>query len=426
MMCISRKKHLTTKHYSSILDKLRSVFLPQVLGFAFVFWSFAGQTFADTDNLKRQITALDPSCAIALNDERGKRIVAYNSEKLMIPASIIKIVIAQAAYDLLGKDFRFKTEFYTDQNHRLAIKGWGDPFLISEEIKLISEQSQIKKLAVISEILLDPSAFSSDVQIPGASNSLNPYDALNGALVVNFNTIFVGRTHSGEVYSAEEPTPLTALAVEKAVSIQPGKKERINLTENPQESLAYVGQLFSEFFKAADISLISKKLPQTIVNEKDWQLLYSHKSSRSLDFIFEGLMKYSNNFIANQVFLVIGAEKLGYPASLGKSRKVLQTYLKNKWGFNTSDMIMDEASGLSRKNRMTAAQVMTILETFRENSGLLSGRNNLKIKSGTLTGIYNYAGYIQTESGLQPYVIMTESNVNRRDKLLKLLTQTER
>lgn len=395
----------------------------KILGVVIVFWSLAVQAFADLKTLQQEIVAIDPACAVALNDESGKRIIAYNPDKLMIPASIVKIVIAQAAYDLLGKDFRFKTEFYTDQNYRLAIKGWGDPFLISEEINLISEQPQIKRLAVISEILLDSSTFSSDVQIPGTSNSLNPYDALNGALVVNFNTIFVGKTHSGAVYSAEEPTPLTSLAIEKANSIPPGKKERINLTGNPAESLAYVGQLFSEFFMAADIPVTSRKLTRTIVKEKDWQLIYRHHSSRSLKFIFEGLMKYSNNFIANQIFLVIGAEKMGYPASLSKSRKVLQTYLKNKWGFANADMVMDEASGISRKNRMTAGQMMTILETFRENSGLLSGKNNLKIKSGTLTGVYNYAGYIQTESGLRPFVIITENAVNHRDKLLKLLTQ---
>ncbi|MCG8333504.1 MAG: D-alanyl-D-alanine carboxypeptidase [Proteobacteria bacterium] len=395
----------------------------KILGVVIVFWSFAVQAFADLKTLQQEIVTIDPACAVALNDESGKRIIAYNPDKLMIPASIVKIVIAQAAYDLLGKDFRFKTEFYTDRNYRLAIKGWGDPFLVSEEINLVSEQPQIKRLPVISEILLDSSAFSSDVQIPGTSNSLNPYDALNGALVVNFNTIFVGRTHAGVVYSAEEPTPLTSLAIEKANSIPPGKKERINLTENPAESLAYVGQLFSKFFVAADIPVTSKKLTRTIVKEKDWQLIYRHHSSRSLTFIFEGLMKYSNNFIANQIFLVIGAEKMGYPASLSKSRKVLQTYLKNKWGFANADMVLDEASGISRKNRMTAGQMMTILETFRENSGLLSGKNNLKIKSGTLTGVYNYAGYIQTESGIRPFVIITENAVNQRDKLLKLLTQ---
>ena len=395
----------------------------KILGVVIVFWSFAVQAFADLKTLQQEIVTIDPACAVALNDESGKRIIAYNPDKLMIPASIVKIIIAQAAYDLLGKDFRFKTEFYTDRNYRLAIKGWGDPFLVSEEINLVSEQPQIKRLPVISEILLDSSAFSSDVQIPGTSNSLNPYDALNGALVVNFNTIFVGRTHAGVVYSAEEPTPLTSLAIEKANSIPPGKKERINLTENPAESLAYVGQLFSKFFVAADIPVTSKKLTRTIVKEKDWQLIYRHHSSRSLTFIFEGLMKYSNNFIANQIFLVIGAEKMGYPASLSKSRKVLQTYLKNKWGFANADMVLDEASGISRKNRMTAGQMMTILETFRENSGLLSGKNNLKIKSGTLTGVYNYAGYIQTESGIRPFVIITENAVNQRDKLLKLLTQ---
>ena len=363
---------------------------------------------------------IDSDAAVVLADERGKHLLSMNADRSMIPASIIKIVIVQAAYDLLGRDFRFKTEFYLNSDGTLTIKGWGDPFLISEEIAIITRQLADEGLTRVKQLRLDNSAFSEDVTIPGTSNSLNPYDALNGALVVNFNTLFVGKGRDGKIYSAEEHTPLTPLAASKALHLPPGHEERINLTDNPAESLEYAGQLFAALMRVHNITIDHPAVLSAETDEKR-SLLLRHFNSKSLDEIFSGLMKYSNNYIANQVFLVIGAEQAGYPASLETSRAVLKDYLKQRWGFASGEIHMDEASGISRLNRMTARQMMAILETFRENSDLLSGPKGLKIKSGTLTGVYNYAGYFQSPSGLRPFVIMTENRVNRRDQLLKEL-----
>ena len=71
-----------------------------------------------------------------LDAASGKTIKEYNSELALIPASTMKIVTTSAALGILGKDYTYKTLFYsfskTDSasgqnlNH-LLIKGSGDP-----------------------------------------------------------------------------------------------------------------------------------------------------------------------------------------------------------------------------------------------------------------------------------------------------------
>ena len=65
--------------------------------------------------------------------------------------------------------------------------------------------------------------------------------------------------------------------------------------------------------------------------------------------------------------------------------------------------------------------MMRILEVFKPHAALLPEINGILRKSGTLTGIYNFAGYIQRPGGLYPFVIMTNQAVNNRDEVLREL-----
>ncbi len=371
-------------------------------------------------SIETRIRRLAPNGCVILNDEHGKELFSYNSDKILIPASIIKILTSQVTLEILGKDYKFTTQYYLDKNQNFAIKGWGDPFLISEEISLIIENPAIKNLSRINRVYLDKTSFSDNLEIPGTSNSLNPYDALNGALVVNFNTINVGKDKRGKIFSAETVTPLTPLAIRKAQLFKPGNLERINLTDRPEESLQYVGELFSVFLNNSGIPIQNKSISHTIIDDS-WKLLYTHNSTKSIESVITGMLKYSNNFIANQIFLVIGAEKNGYPATLKKSRLVFKEHLRKKWHLNTEMVLVNEASGISKKNRISGKTMINILENFRVHSNLLTKKRGIRIKSGTLTGVYNYAGYFETKRGLRPFVIMMQQKRNNRDRILLLL-----
>ncbi len=87
---------------------------------------------------------------------------------------------------------------------------------MSEELAAIASELKARGLDRVRDILLDRRFFRPGLVLDGTSRSLNPYDAYNGALSVNFNTIFVNVAPDGSVESAEPQTPLTPLAREMA------------------------------------------------------------------------------------------------------------------------------------------------------------------------------------------------------------------
>jgi D-alanyl-D-alanine carboxypeptidase/D-alanyl-D-alanine-endopeptidase (penicillin-binding protein 4) len=106
---------------------------------------------------------------------------------------------------------------------------------------------------------------------------------------------------------------------------------------------------------------------------------------------------------------------------------MLQRRLSDLYGGGYGDapelLLMPEGSGLSREQRSSAAGMMGILQQFRPYASLLPNNDGVLRKSGTLTGVYNYAGFIQGVDGLYPFVIMTNQGSNNRAEILRLLQQ---
>ncbi|MGD9201591.1 MAG: D-alanyl-D-alanine carboxypeptidase, partial [Chitinispirillia bacterium] len=291
------------------------------------------------ETIKQEIRKLIHNGSLVLNDEKSKTLISINSETLFVPASIIKILTSYIAIDLLGINYKFQTEFFKDQDHNLAIKGWGDPYLISEEIDTIAVRLKNLGIKQINKLYLDNSVFAPFIAIPGVSKTLNPYDALNSALVVNFNTINIRKDEQGRIYSGETETPLTPLSISKGSAVKRGSTERINLSYSKDECLQYVGELVTVIFNKHGIVINNSRYIFAPVNDK-WNLVYVHKNSKSIATVLEGLLKYSNNFIANQIFLTVGAEKSGTPATIEKSKEIFTHYVNTRLNIPLSKFVI--------------------------------------------------------------------------------------
>jgi D-alanyl-D-alanine carboxypeptidase/D-alanyl-D-alanine-endopeptidase (penicillin-binding protein 4) len=369
----------------------------------------------------RKIRSLVNNGSVVLTSETGERLIAINADRRFVPASTIKILTAMIARDLLGETFRFSTGFYTNTQGDLAIKGFGDPFLVSDEIRIIARNLKDSGVTQINRIMLDHSYFTDDLSIPGLSKTSNPYDAINGALVVNFNTIHVKKEASGNVVSAEVETPLTPLVIAKAAGISRGKTERINLSARKADCNRYAGEIFSAIFREQGITITHDFIGEVTV-DASWQQRYLHRNSRALDDVLQGLLQYSNNFIANQLFLAVPqASDSDTGATLQKSRRLFENYIRTRLNIDADELIMVEGSGISRGNLVTGNVMISILERFKSHAGLLTPKDGHPVKSGTLTGVYNYAGYIKTAGGLRSFVIMLNQQKNHRDAILTLL-----
>jgi len=385
----------------------------------------ANTVMPDTDPSEKIIDLIDNG-GFAV-EKNNTYIAAYNLHTLFVPASIIKIATGLAALDILGPQFHFTTAFYRDSRNNLYIKGYGDPFLISEEVLIIVRKLKEFGWTEINDIYLDDSAFNLERPADGSGTSDNPYDADNSALAVNFNTVNIEIRSDGSVVSAEPQTPTLPLMAVLAKGLKPGEyRLNINRDNTIGDSITsrYVGELFRAFQRKENITgngiITAKKTP------KDLKPVYLHSSSKSLKDMIGPLLLYSNNFIANQIFLAMGTSKFGYPANWVKSCQVVSDIMGNKFHLSPDELTMIEGSGLSRNDRISPYAMIQLLDAFKPYAELLPQKEGAYVKSGTLTGIYTYAGYFVENESRDSFVLLLNQEQNNRDKVLKVLIKIYR
>jgi D-alanyl-D-alanine carboxypeptidase/D-alanyl-D-alanine-endopeptidase (penicillin-binding protein 4) len=366
--------------------------------------ALAGRALAD---VKEKVAALAPSGLVLVVDTKGNELLAQNADEPFVPASVTKIVTAWLAIEVLGADYRFQTRFYLDKDRVLYVRGGGDPFLISEELALLAPAlvTAVGKKP-LTGIVLDASYYPADLRIPGVEDTKASYDALNSALAVNFNTINAVR-HGNKVESAEKQTPITPLAIQEYRARGPDGRGRISLSKDPAVSLQYAGELLVAFIKQAGGSVGGKISTGSV--PAGLAPVYVHRQSRPLSKVLRDLLLASNNYIANQVFLEIGAHSLGGPVSLEKSLEVAR---KSLAAHGLAGAIqLEEGSGISHGNRFTARGLAKVLNLFAPHADLLDGRKGSSYKTGTLEGVRTLAGYASTSThGQVRFVIALKSN----------------
>lgn len=370
-------------------------------------------------DVKEKVAALDPSGLVFVVDGKGNDVVAQNADEPFVPASVTKIVTAWLALEVLGGDYRFETRFYLDDKRVLYVRGGGDPLLISEELALLATDlvAAVGKKP-ITGMVLDASYYPSNLRIPGIEDTGEAYNALNSALAVNFNTVYALRS-GNKVSSAEKQTPITPLAIAQFRARGPNGSGRISLSQDPAVSLQYAGELIAAFIERAGGSVKGNISTGTV--PEGLKPVYVHRQSRTLSKILAEMLRASNNYIANQVFLEIGGHRLGGPVSLEKSLKVANEMLAAH-GLATA-IHLEEGSGISRDNRFTARGLAKVLGLFAPHAGLLHGHDGGMNKTGTMDGIRTLAGYADTSShGRVRFVISLTSNDDEmRFRLLRAI-----
>ena len=355
-------------------------------------------------------------------DTSGEIIAGCNLDQPLMPASIVKVATVLAAMRVLGPDYRFTTEFHRDREGNLYIKGYGDPSLVSEELAVIAERLRAGGLRGAPALYVDDTAFALEGPVPGRTMTDNPYDAPVAALAVNFNTVAVFKDKQGNIVSGEAQTSTIPIMHELAARRAPGRM-RLNIcldgADARERSARHGAELFRAFFQSQGIDVGRtggrKALP------RDAELLLRHHSSLRLTEISEGLMRSSSNFTANLIFLATGAKRYGWPATWAKARRALEEEMAAALGPEAAQALrVTEGSGLSRESRVSARAMLTLLQRFRPYRAVFKDQGGIARKSGTLTGVYNLAGYLP---GGRAYVIILNQGKNTRDSVLARLNQ---
>lgn len=328
--------------------------------------------------------------ALRVESESGRELLGYRDEDLLVPASILKVATAFCALEELGRSYRYETEIWGDTSGTLYVRGSGDPMMVSEELASIAAQLASKR-SRIDAIVIDPSLFDPAIDIDGASPSRNPYDAKNAAFVGNFSAVALSRKKDGSVASAEPQTPLTPMSKRLGQTLRRGTTERIKVGDTWQAGSLYGGELLSEFLSTA--GAIGKRTVRLGSTPKGAMLVLRHTSSRSLEEVVRGMLEHSTNFTANQIFLTLGVKKFGPPATVAKAQRAMSECLTQKVGWR--GFHVEEGSGLSRRNQVSAHLMTKLLKSFEPYRDLLPIKEGYQAKTGSLNGVNSLAGYLE-------------------------------
>lgn len=349
--------------------------------------------------------------ALALQDASlvvsdGRRLlIAEEPDRLLVPASTMKLITALAAIERWGLKHRFETRFYLGRDGRLWVKGGGDPYLVSEELDQVVTALKAVGVRSVSGLGLDAQLFGTQVVIPGRSSSNNPYDAPVTALAVNFNTVSL-LVSAGRVSSAEIQTPITPTAQRLGRGLGDGK-HRINLVDG-ETALGHFGEVFKAKLQQGGLQ-VGGQVERGAVPQSA-KLVYTHRSSQTLGQVVKNMLEYSTNFVANDLFLLLGEQ--GGRASMANAQQTIERWARQTFGWR--DFRIEDGAGLSRGNRLSGRQMLEVLERLRPHLDLLPTQDNdanVRAKTGTLRGVSTYAGFVRRGRDWLPFSLMINQPV---------------
>ena len=356
---------------------------------------------------------------------RDNRVLyAADEQQLFSTASTIKILTALTVLKTLGEDYRYTTHIYYDDRNTLYIRGSGDPHLTSEAVRSIVAELKNKGVKTISSYVLDDSLFMLRPELPeGSENSLNPYDAPNGALAVNYNSIAILKYKNGKIKSGEEQTPTLPLTKELGALLPPGN-QRINIHHFPlpgrlSPQLRYSAELFHALAVQAGINS-TLRVRKGLIPARIKPITV-FKSPNTLADSVRLSLKFSNNFSTNQLLLTAAAHRYGRPATWGKARDLLADTARKRVGLREDQYRVVEGSGLSRKNKMSAQAMNHLLKSFYPYRHLLSQKYGVPAKTGTMESVYCLSGYLDNFTPPVFFTFLLNQETNDRHLLLQAL-----
>jgi len=344
--------------------------------------------------------------ASLLVEDAGRPIIAHRADRPMVPASTMKLLTALAAIKRWGLDRRFETTLLRDGEGRLWVRGAGDPYLVSEELDLMAKAVRGVGVTSVAGVGADDGLFAPTLDIPGRSASDNPYDAPVTALAANFNTLNI-KVKAGTVTSAEPQTPLTPTARRLGQALGSGT-QRINLKDKGLGA-RYFAEVLSAKLEAAGVKVTAE--PRVGRVPAGAKPLLTHKNSRDLRAMLAPMLEYSNNFVANGLFLKLADLGDGGPITIARAQQTMANWIDKEFGWG--DYRVEDGAGLSRGNRLSARQLVDVLKAFAPYRTLLPRQGDLILaKTGTLTGVSTYAGYVNRDGHWMPFGLLINQQVD--------------
>jgi D-alanyl-D-alanine carboxypeptidase/D-alanyl-D-alanine-endopeptidase (penicillin-binding protein 4) len=139
--------------------------------------------------------------------------------------------------------------------------------------------------------------------------------------------------------------------------------------------------------------------------------LVTHRNSRPLSVVVENMLEYSTNFVANDLFLLLGER--GGQSSMAQSQRAVEDWASRKFGWRS--FTIEDGAGLSRGNRLSGRQLIDVVNAMAPYRNLVSqqdGNPNVRAKTGTLRGVSTYAGWVRRGGQWTPFSLLINQGVS--------------
>ena len=376
--------------------------------------------------------------------ENNKTLYAYNSQKLLMPASTNKLYTCAAALHYLGSGHRFATRVLK-MNNNLVLKGGGDPDLTIDQLDSLAKivSSYIKN---VDTLYLDDTFLDSLNYGEGWMWDEGPwwYAAPIGALSVNDNCIdfYIEPGDIGspaDISYFPETSYITfennSVTVNDSLDFKKIKidrdwvatnnnfsvtgeimdtTKRDTLYRNIYDPSLFTGTIFKKLLgkHGTTVKQLSKK-NQTLNLYNELTVHYSD----SLIVSAKNLMNESDNLTAELFVKSIGAMDT-LPGTWDTGLDSVKSFLAQQVKIDTSQIRLADGSGVSRYTLTSSDQLISLLtwvynSNYKDNfistlpgggwedstleKRLTEEGGLVRAKTGGLSGARNLAGYIYSQ-----------------------------
>jgi D-alanyl-D-alanine carboxypeptidase/D-alanyl-D-alanine-endopeptidase (penicillin-binding protein 4) len=402
--------------------------------------------------------------------------LTFNADQAMNPASTMKLITTFAALELLGPAYTWKTTAWSDatlDNGVLAgdlyLRGSADPKLTFEQFWLLLRQLRARGVREIAgDLVLDRSLIAPVEHSSAAFDDkpLRPYNVGPDALLLNFKAVRLtllpdAAAKTVRVTAEPEPTNLDITNLMKlggngcpegwrenlrADLTRHSTRWRLVLTGTYPASCEqktwrvgvlphgdYVRGVFEQLWTELGGTLKGGVRDGT-VPETAREL--AAIESQTLAEMVRDINKFSNNVMARQLFLTMGAEAGKRPARIEDADAVVRAWLDGR-NLRFPELVLDNGSGLSRHERISAGNMARLLAALWKSAvmpeliaslplsavdGTMKKRLNgngiagqAHIKTGTLEGVKTIAGYVLDKHGRQQIVVCFVNHANAKE-----------
>lgn len=407
-----------------------------------------------------------PDQAMAVVVQRlsdGAMIANRHASRPMQPASTMKLVTSAVALEELGPTFRGRVEMRTAAEVKdgvlqgdLVLRGLAPAEFSWRDLETMLQTLRTNGIREIAgDVLIDRSHFRparADIGVPPFDDSPEwPYNVIPDALNLNSSVLqFDIRSDANAVTIKAVPAldntrffstmtlidqpcdkwedgwkiPQTRKLADGAIEVEMQGTFPKNCAATPQLNVIdradFAERLFASLWRAAGGTLRGRAREHEGALPNGMRVVAEYRA-RPLSEVVRDINKRSDNPMTRLAYLSLGAKSANTASTtFSEADAAVRAWFRDK-GIDADGLVMDNGSGLSRSERVTAAQLAALLRAMHRSKwapefmaslpiASLDGtmRNRLKnspakevarMKTGTLRNVSSVAGYLPDATG---------------------------